>query len=184
MHHFSYNFADYITKKEKVIIKGVYMKCRWKHCRYGGEVDREDAVRVGELSYYHKECYEEMKSIQAIVDLYHERVDAHPVENWLRKAVNDLVFKENNSAKYVLFSFKYCLNDGWKPFNPSCIKYAVKNSHAKQAWDKEQSKQKQIELKEHKKNEMNDYHFTLDLPSNNPAFINDSKSKFNSILVV
>lgn len=160
------------------------MKCRWKYCRFGGEVNKEDAIKVGELKYYHKDCYEEMKTIQKIVDLYHEKVDSHPVENWLRKAVNDLVFKEQNDAKYVLFSFQYCLNKGWKPFNPSCIKYAIKDSYAKSAWDKEQNRQRQITIKEQQKLEMNEHSFLFELPSNNSTFVNNNKSKFGNVLGV
>lgn len=111
------------------------MKCRWSHCKHGGEVNKDDAVKDGS-AYYHADCYAEKKAIQDIIDLYHEKVDANPIENYLRKTVNDLIFKDGNAAEYLLFAFRYCLNNGWHLHTPSGLRYVAKDGTAKDAWNK------------------------------------------------
>lgn len=115
------------------------MKCRWKHCKFGGEVDKDKAVQIG-LSYFHPECYAERESIQKIIDTWHERVDAYPIESMLRKMVNDLVLKQNVNAEFLLFALNYCLDNGWNLRHPAGLKAVSKDDKAHKAWDKKQNK--------------------------------------------
>lgn len=118
------------------------MKCRWKHCKYGGEVNKDEAIQVG-IAYYHPQCYAEKESIQKIIDVFHERVDAHPLESFLRKTVNDLVLKENVDAEYLLFALNYCLDHGWKLRYPAGLKHVAKSGDAEKAWQIKQKKSSQ-----------------------------------------
>ena len=115
------------------------MKCRWKHCKYGGEVDKDKAVKVG-IAYFHPECYAERQAIQKIIDVWHERVDAYPMESMLRKMVNDLVLKQNVDAEFLLFALNYCIDHGWKLHYPAGLKAVSKDDKAHKAWDKIQNK--------------------------------------------
>lgn len=111
------------------------MKCRWKHCRYGGVVDKKDAVKIGG-AYYHKDCYVEKKSIQSIIDIYKKEVDPEPIEKYLRRTINDLVFKCGNSAEFLLFAFRYCLDNGWTIKTPAGLRFVSKDGMAKAAWER------------------------------------------------
>lgn len=115
------------------------MKCRWKHCKFGGEVDKDKAVKVG-IAYFHPECYAERESIQKIIDVWHEKVDAYPMESMLRKMVNDLVLKQNVNAEFLLFALNYCLDNGWNLRHPAGLKAVSKDDKAHKAWDKIQNK--------------------------------------------
>ena len=118
------------------------MKCRWKHCKYGGEVDKDKAVKVG-IAYFHPECYAERESIQKIIDVWHERIDAYPMESMLRKMVNDLVLKQNVNAEFLLFALNYCLDHGWNLHHPAGLKAVSKDFKAKTAWETKQKKSSQ-----------------------------------------
>lgn len=159
------------------------MKCRWSHCKHGGEVNKEDAVHVGN-AYYHKDCYAEKEAIQKIIDLYHEKVDPKPLESYLRSTVNSLIYKDKYSAEYILYAFKFCLNSGWKFNHPAGLRHAVKNTDAKKTWDKEQERRVYTTLKEKQKEEMRNNNFEFNLPISNSSYINSSKSKFSNVLGV
>lgn len=117
-------------------MKKEVFKCRWSHCKHGGEVRLDDAVKDGS-SYYHKDCYEEKQNIQKIMDLYVERVDPNPIFSLLRKTVNDLVFKDGFGADYTLFALKYCLDNGWKIKHVPGLRYVVRDDKAKAAWERQ-----------------------------------------------
>ena len=110
-------------------------KCRWSHCKHGGEVRLDDAVKDGS-SYYHKDCYEEKQNIKRIMDLYVERVDPKPIFSLLRKTVNDLVFKDGFGADYTLFALRYCLDNGWNIKHIPALRYVVRDDKAKAAWER------------------------------------------------
>ena len=156
------------------------MKCRWSHCRHGGEVDRDLAVKEG-AAYYHPDCYAEKKAIQGIIDLYHERVDAAPIENYLRKTINDLIFKDGNTAEYLLFAFNYCLNNGWHLHTPSGLRYVAKDGTAKAAWNKKASIKASKEIQQQTKNDTSiESEFDLDATPITSSVTN--KNKFSSVL--
>ena len=157
------------------------MKCRWTHCKHGGEVDKDDAVKVGS-AYYHKDCYAEKEAIQNIINLYHEKVDPRPIESYLRGTVNSLIYKDKYSAEFLLYAFRYCLNSGWTFNHPAGLRHAVKNVNAKKAWDKEQEKKVQAALKEKQKTVLVNNEFVLDLPTGGSSYVNNSRSKFESVL--
>ena len=113
------------------------MKCGWKHCKHGGEVDKADAIKEG-TRYYHPDCLREKKAMMEIVEIYHERIDEHPIETLLHRVVNDLVFKDGYGAEFLLFALKYCLDHGWTLRSPNGLRYVARDSSAKQEWEKRQ----------------------------------------------
>ena len=155
------------------------MKCRWKHCKYGGEVDKDKAVKVG-IAYFHPECYAERQAIQKIIDVWHERVDAYPMESMLRKMVNDLVLKQNVNAEFLLFALNYCLDNGWNLRYPAGLKAVSKDDKARKAWDVRQERIIKKKMKE--QTEQNDSIMDFNLPKTNSSYSN--KPKFSSVLGV
>lgn len=160
------------------------MKCRWKHCSHGGEVAKDEAVKDG-VSYYHKDCYEQKKAFMEIVDVFHQRVDPHPIEKYLRFAINKLVFEEDVDPRFLLFALNYCLDHGWNLHHPAGLKSVVKNTDAQKAW-KEKQDRKLIRGLRRKTSIIDDY---VDIGLNLPELPNvkqnsNNKNKFSSVLGV
>ncbi len=116
------------------------MKCRWNHCRLGGEVDKDNAKVVGK-QYFHPECFEERENINEVIKLYTEKVDASPIMAQLRKAINDIIYKDGVDSAFLLFAFRYCLDNGWKFHSPFGLRYISKDVKVKIAWDKKRSEE-------------------------------------------
>lgn len=115
------------------------MKCGYGHCLHGGDVSKEEGVLVGKR-YYHKDCLQEKNNIQAVLDLYVERVDHAPVFSYLRKTVNDIVYKHDVDAGFLLFALRYYLDAGKRLNYPSGLYYVVKDKGAIDAWTKKSVK--------------------------------------------
>ena len=120
-------------------------KCAYPKCKYGGEVNKDEAVKVSNR-YYHKECLAEKNAKLEIIDVWVAKVDPHPIFNLLRKTIDILVDKEGNDAEYLLFALKYCLNNGWNISYPAALKYVVKDISAKKEWEKIQGIQTQKKM--------------------------------------
>lgn len=137
------------------------MKCGYKYCKHGGEVSREDGIMEG-ARYFHADCLREKKAINAIIELFHERVDPKPIEAWLRKTVNDLVVKDGNDAEYLLFAFRYCLDHGWTLHKPTGLMYVAKDVTARKEWEKLHHKKIMEKVREQQKNMVVEEGFNVD----------------------
>ena len=131
------------------------MKCGYSHCKHGGEVDKAAAVKEG-TRYYHPDCLREKQAITEIIDVYHKRVDQHPIENFLRKVVNDLVLKDGYGAEFLLFALKYCLDHGWTLHSPNGLRYVARDGTAKKEWDRLLSWKMNSEMQKKRSEEMVD----------------------------
>ena len=158
------------------------MKCAYKYCQRGGNVSKSDAVKEG-TRYFHPECFKEKKTVAEIVNLYHERVDPHPIEAYLWRTVQDLVYKDGNNAEYLLFAFRYCLDHGWTLHTPGGLRYVAKDVSSKKAWDNIQD----AKIREKVKKDMEESS-TVDMTNwNLPTIQSTNKSnkqKVSSILGV
>lgn len=54
------------------------MKCRYKYCKHGGEVNKEDAVVDGN-AYFHPDCYRAKMAMKEILSIYRDRIDPNPM---------------------------------------------------------------------------------------------------------
>jgi len=81
------------------------MKCGYKYCKFGGEVDKKDAVKVGNR-YLHKECDNEKNIKVEIKDYYYKKFESKEsiqiVNGAIKKYINDQGF----DAGYVLWCIK------------------------------------------------------------------------------
>ena len=153
------------------------MKCAYKHCKHGGEVEKDQAVKVGNR-YYHADCLKEKETVKSIIDLYHEMVDPKPIENYLRKTVNDLIYKDGNDASFILFAIRFCLDNGWTLRSPGGLRYVAKDWKAKEAWkNKEMAK-----LSREIKIQMPSFDEELDLPEIKQT--KSTKKKISTIIGV
>lgn len=159
------------------------MKCRWSHCKHGGEVDKSEAVQVGS-AYYHKDCYTEKKSIEDIITVYTERVDPNPIIPAIRKVINDLIFNKGYDAEYLLYAVNYCLDHGWKLKYPGGLYYVAKNDDVKTGWArKNMAKVKRQVEQEMKSVNSEPPEFDLDNYKPSQSFVKKSGgSKFSRII--
>lgn len=78
------------------------MKCRYNHCQLGGEVSREEAVKVGKC-YYHQECYEEKELKAKIVQNYYDQFQTKEPIQAVRKAINKYIHEDDFAPHFILF---------------------------------------------------------------------------------
>lgn len=90
------------------------MKCRYKYCKYGGEVKKEDSIQEGK-SYYHKQCYEEKNDKKAIEEYYIVNFPSCII-SVLRKVINQLIYDKKLDTKFILYMLKYIKKND-KPIN-------------------------------------------------------------------
>lgn len=77
------------------------MKCRWKYCKLGGEVNEKEAIQHKKGYYYHSECHEEFKQLEKIKDLYAKYYNKN--ENWaiIMRTLNAWIKKYG--VEFILF---------------------------------------------------------------------------------
>lgn len=126
-------------------------KCAYPKCKYGGEVNKNEAVKVSNR-YYHKECLAEKNAKLEIIDVWVAKVDPHPIFNLLRKTIDNLVDKEGNDAEYLLFALRYSIDHGWKISHPAGLRYVAKNKDAENEWNKRKEYEITRDIKENLRN--------------------------------
>lgn len=113
----------------------VIIKCRYKHCKNGGNVNKEDAIKEGN-SYYCKDCYKEKKTKQEIEEYYINNLPNTTIQI-LRKVINDLLYKNNYEAEYVLFIIKKIHINRLKINNPFGLVSYCNEGRNIEEWKKE-----------------------------------------------
>ena len=97
------------------------MKCRYKYCKNGFEVKKEDAIKEGS-SYYCKDCYKEKELKKQITDYYLQNLPTTAVP-LLMKVINQLLYTNNYEAEYILYIVKKVHTNGLKINNPFGLTY-------------------------------------------------------------
>lgn len=109
------------------------MKCRYKHCKLGGEVEKEDAIKVGN-AYYHKECRREIEHKKQIEELYYNRFKLQENIRQVRATINKYV--SEYGTEYIL----HILNQDIKLNSIYGVSYYLKDNRFKQSFEKEKAK--------------------------------------------
>lgn len=78
------------------------MKCRYAHCKCGKEVEKNEAVKVGN-AYYHHKCYEEKQNKRKILEIYKKYYNPTEGDMMINKAINQVVHSKGFAPEYVLF---------------------------------------------------------------------------------
>ena len=131
------------------------MKCRYSHCKLGGEVDKEIAIKDGS-QYFHKECYDkrENKRASAKILINDFGFMSKQVNMVLKKIIDD----NNAPSEYVLWMANKIKNEKMVINNPFGLNYYLKEGRN---W-KEFSK---LKAKEEYKNLMKE-DFKIELEKN------------------
>lgn len=109
------------------------MKCRYKHCKLGGKVDREDAIKIGN-AYYHKECRREIEHKKEIERLYYEKFKLKESFAKVRGAINKYV--SEYPTDYIL----HILNQDIKLNSVYGISYYLRDSRFQKRYERDKAK--------------------------------------------
>lgn len=101
------------------------MKCRYKYCKLGGEVSKEEAIKDGR-AYYHKECYQEKQNKKEIREIILDQIPTE-TSTLVSSIILDIVNKKNIDSNYVLFALKESIRSGFKIYNAKGL-YTIANS--------------------------------------------------------
>ena len=110
------------------------MKCRYKYCKNNNQVDKSEAIKVGN-AYYCKECYKEKTLKQQIEKYYLDNFPQTTIQI-LRKVINELLYKNNYEAEYILFILEKIYNNKLKLNNPFGIKSYCNEGRNIDEWNK------------------------------------------------
>jgi hypothetical protein len=110
------------------------IKCRYKYCKCGNEVNKEDAIKEG-VAYYHKECFKEKTLKQEIEKYYIDNLPRTTIQI-LRKVINQLLYTDKYEAEYILFIVKKIHNNNFKINNPFGLKSYCNEGRNKDEWNK------------------------------------------------
>lgn len=117
------------------------MKCRYKYCKSGGEVDREVAIKIGS-AYYHKECRREIDHKKQIEDLYYNKFKLKEHMGQVKSAINKYV--DEYGTEYVL----YILNQDIKLNSIYGVSYYLRDNRFKQSFEREKAKLIKFDINE------------------------------------
>lgn len=115
------------------------MKCRYKNCKLGGEVEKEDAIKIGS-AYYHKECRREIEHKKQIEDLYYNKFKLNENIGQVKSAINKYI--DEFGTEYVL----YILNQDIRLNSIYGVSYYLKDNRFKQAYDREKAKLIKVDI--------------------------------------
>ena len=109
------------------------MKCYYTHCKHGGQVDKDDAVHVGNKCY-HKDCYQEKENANAIARAFSSYVKESYAPSHIRKTINTIIVDQHVNSSYLLFALRYYISNHMPLHSPTGLFYVVKNKNVLRAW--------------------------------------------------
>lgn len=105
------------------------MKCRYKNCKLGGEVEKDVAIKVGS-AYYHQECRKEIEHKQEIERLYYEKFKLKENFTQVKGAISH--YADEFDTSYILF----ILNKDIKLNSIYGVSYYLKDTRLLQEFNK------------------------------------------------
>ena len=113
-------------------------KCAFRHCSHEScEVLQDEAVKLGNR-YFHEDCADTYKNINAIKVLYYEKVSNTVVMPQLSSVINNIIFKKHVDSEYLLFALKSAISTKKKINYPQGLHYIIDDFRIKNAWEKKQ----------------------------------------------
>jgi len=99
------------------------MKCGYNHCKLGGNVEKDVAIKYNRR-YYHKECYNKKIKKHEIYNLLR---DNGFVAKSINMALKQIVDDDNTDVDLLLFTTKYVIDNRKELNNPFGLKYYIQN---------------------------------------------------------
>lgn len=78
------------------------MKCRYAQCKFGGEVEKEEAIKIGN-AYYHKRCNQEREYKKLIEKTYYDIFQNKEPIAAVRRGINKYIHTDKYDCEYILF---------------------------------------------------------------------------------
>lgn len=165
--------------------KNKMVKCRYPKCsklHETTELKKEDAVKGGNNSYYHPDCYHIMKTVTEIRDLYVKNINPAATGQQIGAVMsitNNMIFEKHIDADLIKFAAEYFVKYKpgiWK--YPAGIAYLVQDKDVATAWNKE----KQRKLREEQKSILVNDEFRFDMPESNFVYKPQKARSFEDIL--
>lgn len=109
--------------------KSDYCSCRYSHCLHPDQkrILKSEAVQDQPGYYYHPDCLETKQYIEATKKLYTEKFDANPIQSFLTKIINEIVFNKKVPAKKLYYMLLMAVNKNWHLHQPSGLYYVIKD---------------------------------------------------------
>lgn len=115
------------------------MKCRYSHCKLGGEVEKEDAIKEGSM-YYHKECYKKKEVKSEIRDIFQARgMVQRDINISLKRAIDD----EEYNLEYIKY---VVINRQKEIIDPYKLLYQLKIDKNYEEYVKKNSLKQQLKI--------------------------------------
>jgi hypothetical protein len=127
------------------------MKCFYKHCKLGGNVEKDVAIKYN-TKYYHKECYKKKINKEKSALLLKQKGF---VVKTINMALMTIIDKDDFDSDLVYFTIKYVIENKKDLNNPFGVKYYLQNFEINDKY-KKYKRFKQIEENKNKKVEIED----------------------------
>ena len=120
------------------------MKCRYKGCKCGGEVDKEIAVKEGN-AYYHTECLKEKNNKSQIRNIYYKYYQSQEPVTQVNTGISKLC--EKFDSEYVLYCLCQHIRQKKELKSIYGMTYVVANKDLETAYKKLKASEKVKEFK-------------------------------------
>lgn len=117
------------------------MKCGYKYCKLGNQVDKEDGVKY-KNRWHHVECLRERKNKEEIGLLYTKDVDEYVNKAMLNKSIKQVINDKKQDSEFVLYALKYAIKNDIELNNPFGLHWVVKDDKIVKSYKEDILKEK------------------------------------------
>jgi len=110
-------------------------KCYYSKCRHGGQINTETDEYVQDKNLYHADCYQEMKNLQLIRNLWIERISNTVSYSQLNKVLRSYLDR-GISSDYLLFTLQYVIANHMALRYPGGLQYYIDREEIKKQYQK------------------------------------------------
>jgi hypothetical protein len=99
------------------------MKCGYNHCKLGGNVEKDVAIKYNKR-YYHKQCYNKKIKKREIYDILRNNGF---VAKSINLALKQIIDDDGTDVDLLLFTVNYVIDNRKELNNPFGLKYYIQN---------------------------------------------------------
>ena len=117
-------------------------KCYYNRCKHDGKINIETDEYIDDKNLYHIDCYQEMKDLRLIRNLWMEHISKTVSYSQLNKVLNDYLSR-GISSDYLLFVIQYVISNRMTLRYPGGLQYYVDREEIKRQYNKKKLKEAQ-----------------------------------------
>lgn len=122
----------------------IKLKCRYKQCKHGGEVDKGIAVKEGN-AYYHKKCWAEKNNKTQIREIYYKYYKSQEPVSQVNTGISKLC--EKVDSEFVLYALCQWIRQKKELKSIYGLSYVIANKDLESAYKKLKATEKVKEFK-------------------------------------